>query len=155
MLELVRRLVERIVVFLKWLFTREQLPPSSGGLGEPGRRGRGFEHWLFCKERLAEESSTQVPRIQRREFFTWVLAQDQLPTVDERSFRIAENRQSLVRWLVSKEELPPRDVLENREGPQGGILRSLLSAETLAQQPRTASAKPRGFVHWLLSRETL
>ncbi len=151
----VRRFVERIVAFLKWLFTSEQLPASSDGSGEAPRRGRGFEHWLFGKERLAEESFPQTPRIQRRGFLTLVLSQDQLQTVDGRSLQVPEHRQSFWSWLFSGGELPSTNLPENRERPQGGVLRSLLFAETLARQPQTASAKPRGFVRWLLSRETL
>ena len=151
----VRRFVERMVAFLKWLFTSEQLPSSSGGSGDPPRRGCGFEHWLFGKERLAEESFPQTPRIQRRGFLAWVLSPDQLQTVDGRSLQVPEHRQSFWSWLFSGGELPSTNLPENRERPPGGVLRSLLSAETLARQPQTASAKPRGFVRWLLSRETL
>ncbi len=151
----VRRIVERVVAFLKWLVTSEQLPASSCGSGEPLQRGRGFEHWLFGKERLAEGSVPQTPRIQRRVFLTWILSQDQLQAVDGRSLQVPEHRQSFWSWLLGKEELPSIGVSKNHERPCGGVLRSLLSAETLARQPEAASAKPRGFVRWLLSRETL
>ncbi len=151
----VRRFVERVVAFLKWLSTSEQLPTSCGGSGDPPRRGRGFEHWLFCREHLAEESLRQPLRIQRRSFLTWVLSQDQLQTVDGSSLKIPEHRTSSWSWLLGNEELPSRGVSENHERTQAGFLRSLLSAETPARQPEAASAKPRGFVRWLLSRETL
>ncbi len=151
----VRRFVERVVAFLKWLFTSEQLPASSGDFGEPPPRGRGLEHWLFGKERLAEESSSQTSRIQRRAFLTWVLSQDQLHTVDGRSLQAPEHRQSFWSWLLGGGELPSTRLPENQERSQGGFFRSLLSSETLAGQPEKALAGRQGFVRWLLSRETL
>jgi hypothetical protein len=151
----VRRIFGRVIAFAKWLFTSEQLPAPSGGSVEPGRRDRRFEYWLLGKERLAEESGATVRRARRRSFFMWVFAPDQLQTVDRDPVRPPEKRRSLLSWLLSKEQLPPAAVSDNRERARRGVLRSLLSAETLTRQPGTTSARPRGFVSWLLSGETL
>jgi hypothetical protein len=123
----VDRILKRVVGFLRWLFSSEQLPEAA-----PRRQ--------------------PSPSASRPGFVSTILAPETLPRIDAPA-AVASPRTGFLRWLAASEQCPTGSgpVRPRR----GRFFSDPLSPTALPRAPVPAPRRGPGFLRWLLSREAL
>jgi len=170
--------LQRVTVFLRWLFTAERLPVAPEDSSGAIYRCRSFIAWALTGEELAEGPCDPPASILRRTWLEWILSPGHLPLASETGDRLSAGTHSFWRRLLAREELPQcshecaltplRPVAIPREGgvlsyapfdekpqiPCVNFFRSWLSRDVCPQFGEVPHRKSDGFWRWVFSSET-
>ncbi len=142
----------RIVAFLRWLFSSEELPVTSGPGHHPQPRPAGLMRWLLSADQCADEPGAKPTAAFRQHFLAWVCAPEELPVLPAET---PDRSQSLWLWIMRGEELPGAPAAESQARARRGFVRWLLSGEVCPPSPAPSVRRQPGLLRWLLASENL
>ena len=142
--------MRKVGVFVRWLFSAEQLGAPAHGDRVALPSAPGFLSWL-----LRGGEMPSPPHLGRRDrsgphFVAWIISQQAIPLLQPRP---AGRSHGVWRWTVSTETLAHRDAALVGPAPRTGFLRWLWAADLCPVAPPPPRRNRRGFSHWLLSAE--
>ena len=167
----------RIVSFLRWIFSPEELPIPSQERHDPSPPTPGFLNWLCHDDALVADPAGETYAIPSRRFVSWVLSAEKLPTLPDEPSGALRRPQRFWRWILSGDRLPQLDATDRQvgartrflsllrspedcpysqapEASQGRrLLRRLLAAEACPEGEAPAPQRCGGFSRWLVSPE--
>lgn len=150
----VRRIIDKLVAFLRWLLASETLPTDVGAADasrDASARSPGFSRWLVQGDKL--NAAALGPRTKPVRFVRWVLSPDELSPVVTDPSETQGRPPRFWRWLVRGEEVPPSDA-EDRGSPlRTMFFRRLLASEACPVAPDEPVRRPAGFLWGLLQAE--
>jgi len=89
------------------------------------------------------------------DFIRWLLSPERLPPSPEDDQRVVYRQKSFLQWFLGIEQLP-KDELGEMDIPRPrGIMRWILTRETLEAEAVPKPPDRSGFIRWLLSREQI
>lgn len=149
-----RRLLGRIVVSVRWLCAREQLPPPQNEERHTWGRARRLLGWMLAPEDLGDAPPVGA-HVPRRGFASRVLSPERLPEASYDPRHRRARTQGFLPWLFGVEELPARESGVGGSGSPGGFLRRILAPDSCPTRDTTAPYRTgRGFARGLVTPES-
>ncbi len=146
-------IARRLVAFVRWLCSPEQLPAPPDGNREEILWKPGFVRRLLAGEELCAGQSTELEDQPRRQLLRWIMSSERLRSVADESPGPVGGGRRFWRLVAGTEELPEREEARSPAVSQTGFLHRLLLPEVCPQKPAPASMKRKGFLHHLFSLE--
>ena len=148
-------LLARLIAFLHWLFSLEELPDDFSKIRAARRENPPFPSWLFAGETLVSRPPSALQEPPPWRLLKWILDSEKLPSHPCRSDSTAHEFPDSSRSGSAADESRVAQVAERVEAtPRKGFIHLVFSPEDCPECPTPATRRSAGFFAWLLSSET-